>query len=81
MVCYLRSSCPDLPVSLVDFWVEVFPSPLHQVFQGGYVVLNYIDFDWAEQNIFRGFVDELRERGKSDTLKNVGDITFYGADE
>ena len=50
---------------------------LHHVCQEEYVVLNYIDFDGAEQNIFRDCVDALRFQGKSETFKKVGDSTMY----
>ena len=43
--------------------------------------LNDIGFDGAERKIFCDCVDELQGRGNSDTLKKVGDITVYGADE
>ena len=51
MVCSYGSYCLDLPVALVDCRVEGCPSCLHQICQGGFVVLNYIDFDGAERNI------------------------------
>ena len=75
MLCYYRSSCIDSPVALVDCKAEGFPLYLHQVFQGEYVILNYIDFDRAEQKICRDCVDEIRGQGKSETLKKVGDST------
>ena len=52
MVCNYRSSCLDLTVVLVDFQVEGCPSRLHRVFQGDYVILNYIDFDGEKRKIF-----------------------------
>ena len=81
MVCYYHSSCLELPVALVDFQVEGFPLCLHQICQGGYVPLNYIDFGRAERNIYCNYSDELRERGKSDILKKVEDSTVYGMEE
>ena len=76
-----RSSCLDLPVALVDCQVEGCPSRLHHICQGGYVVLNYIDFDRGERKICRDCVDKLRVGGKSETLKKVGDSTVYGKDK
>ena len=81
MVCSYRSFCIDLPVALVDCQVEGCFSRLHHVCQGGYVLLNDIDFDGAERKICRDCVDELRGRGKSETLEKVGDSTVYGTDE
>ena len=43
--------------------------------------MNYIDFDGAEKNICRNYVDEIRGRGKSETLKKVGYSTVYRTDE
>ena len=45
------------------------------------MTLDYIDFDRAEHNICRNCVDELRGRGKSETLDKVRDRTVYGMDE
>ena len=50
---------------LVAFRVKGCPSRLHHVCQGRYVLVNYIDFDGAERNIFDDCVDEIRGRGKS----------------
>ena len=41
------------------------------------MVLNFIDFDGVERNICLDCVDDLRGRGKSETLKKVGDSTVY----
>ena len=81
MVCSYSSSCLDLPVTLVDCWVEGLPLRLRHVYQGGYVVLNYIDSDRVEQNICRDYIDDLQGRGKSETLKKLVDSTVYGTDE
>ena len=54
---------------------------LYRICQGEYVVLNDIDCDVAERNIYRDCVDELQGRGKSETEKKVGDTNVYGADE
>ena len=81
MVCSYRYFCIDLPVELVYFQVDGCPLRLHHVCQGGYVVLDDIDFDGAERMICRHCVDNLRVRGKSETLKNVGYITVYGTEE
>ena len=77
MVCSYRSSCLDLPATLVDCQVEGCPLHLHHICKGVCVLLNYIDFDGAERNIFCDCVDELRGQGKSETLKKVGDSTVY----
>ena len=63
-------------MSLFDCQVEGYPFRLNHVCQGGYVVLNDIDFDGAERsraerNICINCVDELWVRGKSETLKKV----------
>ena len=78
IICSCRYYCLDLYVLLVDFHVEGFPSCSHQVCQGGYVVLNDIDFDGAEQKICHNCVDELRGGGKSDKLNKVGYSIVYG---
>ena len=75
MVCSYRSSCIDLPVALVDCQVEGFHLILHHICQGDYVILNDIDYDGAEWNIFRNCVDKLQGRGKSEKLKKAGDST------
>ena len=80
MVYPYRSSYIDLTMALVDCQVEGFPLFLHHVFQGGYVVLNYINFDGAERKICCNCVDNLWVQGKSKTLKKVGDRTVYGMD-
>ena len=79
-VYYYCYSCIDLPVALVDCKVEGFHLRLNHVYQGEYVLLNYIDFDEAERNIFRDCVDKIKGQGKSETLKKVGDSTMYGTD-
>ena len=81
MVCSYHSTCLELPVALVDFKMEGCSSRVHHVFKGGYVVLNDIDFDEAERNIYRNCVDKLRGQKKSETLKKVGDSTVYGMEE
>ena len=43
--------------------------------------MNEIDIDRGERKICRNCVDEIRVRGKSETLKKAGDITVYGTDE
>ena len=40
-----------------------------------------IDLYGGEQKICRDCVDEIRGRGKSETLQKVGDSTVYGTDE
>ena len=75
MVCSYRYFSLDLTVALVDCKVEGCPLRFRHVCQGGYVVLNDIDFDGVERNICRNCVDELHGRGKSETLKKVGDST------
>ena len=77
MVCSYRYSCIDLTLALVGFQVEGCPSRLHHVCQGGYVLLNDIDFNGEERKICRDFVEKLRGRGKSKTLKKVVDSTMY----
>ena len=52
MVCYYHYSYLELPVVLVDCQLEGCPSRLNHVCQGGYVILNDIDFDEAERKIF-----------------------------
>ena len=46
-------------MALVDFHVEGFPSLLHHVCLGEYVLLNNIIFDRGGQNICRDCVDKL----------------------
>ena len=75
MVCSYPYSCIYLPVELVDCQVDGFPSCLHHVYQGVYVVMNEIGLDGGEQNICRNCVDKIRGQGKSETLKKVGDST------
>ena len=81
MVCSYHYSCLDLPVALVDCQVEGCPLRLHRDCQGEYVILNNIDFDGVERKIFCDCVDKIRGRGKSETLKKVGDSTVYGTEE
>ena len=45
------------------------------------MAMNKIDIDGGEQNICRDCVDKIRGRGKSNTLKKVGDSTMYRTDE
>ena len=45
------------------------------------MLLNNIDFDGVERNICCNCVDKIRGRGKSETLKKVGDSTVYGTEE
>ena len=80
MVCSYRSSCLDLPVTVVDFQVEGCPSILKHIYQGGYVAMNEIDLDGGERKIFCDCVDGIRGQVKSETLKKVGDSTMYGTD-
>ena len=80
MVCSYLSYFLDLPVALVDCQVEACPSLMHHVFQGGYVILGYIDFDGAERKICCNCFDKLQGWGKSDTSKNVVYSTMYGTD-
>ena len=75
MVCSYRSYFIDLPVSLVDFQVEGFLSRLHHVCQEEYMDMNGIDLDGGERKNCRDCVDKIWVRGKSETLKKVGDIT------
>ena len=42
MLCYYCYSCPELPLVLVDFKLEGFPSILQHIFQGDYVLSNDI---------------------------------------
>ena len=81
MVFSYRYYSIDLPVSLFDCQVKGFPSRLQHGCQGGYVLLNYIDFEGAERKICRNCVEKLREPGKSETLKKVEYSTVYGANE
>ena len=81
MVCYYRYSCLDLPVVLVGLQVEGCLLSLYNVYQGGYVAMNEIHFDGVGWKICRDFVDKILGRGKSETLKKVGDSTVYGTDE
>ena len=59
MVCSCHYYFIDLHVALVDCQVEGWPSHLHHICQGGYVLLNYIDFDGVEWKICRDCVDEI----------------------
>ena len=43
--------------------------------------MNEINLDRGERNISRDRVDEIQGRGKSETLKKVGDSTMYRTDE
>ena len=45
------------------------------------MLLNDIDFDGAERKICRDCVDKIQGRGKSETLKKVGESTMYGMDK
>ena len=81
MVCSYRSSCIDLPVALVGFQLEGCPSHFHHICQGEYVDMNEIDLDGRERNICHNCVDDIHERGKSETLKKVGDSTMYRTDK
>ena len=78
MLCSYRSSCLESPVALVDFQVEGCLLHLQHVCKGGYVILNDIYFDRAEQNICRDYFDDIGVRGKSEKLKKVGEINLYG---
>ena len=49
--------------------------------QGGYVVLNNIDFDGAERKIFCECVKGIWGWVKIETLKNVGYSTMYRKSE
>ena len=51
-------------MALVDCQAEGCPSRLYHVCQGEYVAMNEIDIYGREQNIFRGYVDEIRGQGK-----------------
>ena len=64
LVCSYRSSCIDLPVELFDCQVEGRTLCLYRVFQGGYVILNGIDFEGGEQKIFCDCVDDLGREGR-----------------
>ena len=77
MVCPYCFYYIDLPVVLVDFHMEHWPSRLHPVCQGEYVVLNDIDFDGADRKVCCACVDKLHVEDKSETLKKVGYITLY----
>ena len=81
MECSYSSSCIELTVVLVGCWLECYPSRLHHVYQGEYVVLNGIYLDGGERKIFHDCVDEIRGWGKSETLKKVGYSTVYGTYE
>ena len=50
MVCSYRSSCIDLPVTLVDFQMKECELRLHHVCQGEYVDIHEINLDGAELN-------------------------------
>ena len=58
-MCSFHYYCLDLSVALVDFQVEGWTLRLHHVYQGEYVILNYIDFDGGEWNICNDCVDKL----------------------
>ena len=60
MAYYYCSYCLELPVEIVDFWVEGFPLLLQHDYQVGYVILYDIDLEVGEGNIFRDCVDNLR---------------------
>ena len=81
MVCYCCYSSIELTGALIDCQLESCPSRFPHVFQGYYVILNYIHFDGAERKICHDCVDKLRGRGKSETLSDVGYITVYGTDK
>ena len=72
MVCSYRSSYIELHVALVECQVEGFPSRSYHVCQEEYVLLNYVDFGGAERNVCRNCVENIRVRGKSETLKKLG---------
>ena len=65
-------------MALVDFQVKGCSLRFNHVCQGGYVLLNCIDFDKAEWNICCDCVEKLRGRGKSEKLNKVLEITVYG---
>ena len=52
IVCSYPSYFLGLPVVLVGFQVEGYPLRLHHVYQGRYVVLNYIFFYGAKRKFF-----------------------------
>ena len=76
--CYF---CLELPVVIIYCQVGGLTLRLNHFYQGGYVVLNDIDFDGTEWKVFRHCVDKLRGHGKSETLKKVGESTVYGTEE
>ena len=45
------------------------------------MILNDINFDGTERKICRDCAENLRGRGKSETLNNVGESTVYGMEE
>ena len=75
MVCFYHFSFLDLPVRLLIVRWSISLRACKTFVGGGYVLLNDTDHDRAEQNICCNCVDELQGRGKSDTLKKVGDST------
>ena len=45
------------------------------------MLLNYFDFDGAEQKICRNCVDELQGRNNSETFNKLEYSTVYGMDK
>ena len=81
MVCSYRSSCLDLPVTLVDCQIKGCESRLHHVCQSEYVTMHAINIDRAEFKICQNCVDELWMGGKPKKLKMVQHSTVYRTDE
>ena len=81
IVCSYRSSCLELPMSLVHFQMKGCELCLHRVCQGKYVAMHAIDIDGTERKIFRNCVDDIWMGGKSNKLKKVQHSTVYRTDE
>ena len=81
MVCSYCYFCLELPVVIIYCQVGGLTLRLNHFYQGGYVLLNDIDFDGTERKICRNCFDNLRDQGKPETLKKAEYNTVYGADE
>ena len=81
MVYSYRSSCLDLPVALVDIYIEGCASRLQHIYQGEYVAMNEINLVGAERNIYHNCVDKFWMGGKTEKLKKVQHSTVYRMDE
>ena len=81
MVCSYRSSCIDLPVTIVDFQMKGYESRVYHVCQGGYVAMYEIDNDRAEFNICRDCLDEIWMGGKPEKSNKVQHRTVYSTEK